>query len=219
MILLFSGGVDSYVAYHFLKKPQTVYFDLNTPYSQKEIRVVKDLIPKTIIEKVMDFSTRQEGDKAFIPYRNIHLAMLANKYSDNIVIAGLKDDKVNDKNETVFRQLSYLMTDMNNRHIWVNSPFWGLTKEDVVRWFLDNGGTKEKLLKTISCYSSEDTIYCGKCPACFRKFIAFRANGIYALQFINEDLMKDYLKKAEEGTHYIAERNKTIIKVLKEYGL
>jgi len=218
MILLFSGGIDSYVAWHYLYNPQTVYFDLNTPYSEKEKRVVKKLIPSTIIESVIDFSTRQKGDHAFVPYRNLHLALLANEYADHIVIAGLKDDMVNDKNQTVFRQFSYLMSDMTKRKIIVMSPFWHMTKEQVVGWFLENGGTKEQLLSTISCYTKTKKKYCGKCPACFRKWCALRANGIDDLPFHNIPLMLEYKDKAEKGV-YIPERNKTILKELKRYGI
>ena len=221
-ILLFSGGIDSYVAWHFLKNPPTVYFDLNTPYSQRELKVVKNLISSTIIEKVIDFSSRQEGDHAYVPYRNLHLALLANKYADRIIIAGLKDDKVNDKNERVFRQFSYLMSDMMGRQIAVISPFWDMTKEQVVSWFLHvYGGNEEDLLNTISCYTPEksswgkDSNYCGECPACFRKFVALRTNGIL-IPFHNYNLMMDYKKKAEEG-YYIPQRNVAILRVLKEY--
>lgn len=221
-ILLFSGGIDSYVAWYYLGQPKTVYFDLNTPYTKNEIAVIRNLIPTTIIEKVIDFSTRQEGEHAYVPYRNLHLALLANRYSDTIVIAGLKDDKVNDKNEKVFRQFSYLMSDMMERKIVVMSPFWNMTKEQVVSWFLNvYGGYKEDLLQTISCYtprvSSAIPNYCGECPACFRKFVALRANGIGNLPFHNYNLMREYLDKAVAGNVYIPERNKTIIQVLENY--
>jgi 7-cyano-7-deazaguanine synthase in queuosine biosynthesis len=221
-ILLFSGGIDSYVAWHYLGKPKTVYFDLNTPYSKAEIEVIKNLIPSTIVEKVIDFSTRQEGEHAFVPYRNLHLALLANKYADTIVIAGLKDDKVSDKNERVFRQFSYLMSDMMGRKIIVISPFWGMTKEDVVRWYIhDYCGNPVDLLNTISCYTPDKSTvyrdYCGQCPACFRKFVALKANGIHDLPFFNRELMVEYRDKAITGNFYIPERNQTILKVLKEY--
>lgn len=219
-ILLFSGGIDSYVAWYYLDRPKTVYFDLNTPYTRKEINVIRKLIPSTIIEKVIDFSSRQEGDHAYVPYRNLHLALLANKYSDTIVIAGLKDDKVNDKNERVFRQFSYLMSDMMERKIVVMSPFWGMTKEQVVSWFFNvYGGPKEDLLQTISCYTPTSSNYCGECPACFRKFIALRANGIDDLRFHNMKLMLDYKRKALEGREYIPERNATMIRELTRYGV
>lgn len=211
MILLFSGGIDSYIAYHYLGKPPTLYFNLNTRYSIKEMRVVKRLIPDTIIEKCIDFKDKEDPITAFIPYRNLHLALLANQYSDTIVIAGVKDDRVNDKNEVVFQKFSKLMSDMTNKKIMVMSPFWGSTKEQIVGWYLKNGGIKEALLSTISCYSSEDILFCGKCPACFRKWCALKANGIDDLIFTNDKLMWNYYDKAVEGSYYDPDRNRNII--------
>ena len=218
MILLFSGGLDSFIAYHYLGKPATVYFDLNTPYTTKEIKVVQKLIPNTVVEKVIDFSTRQIGKNAYVPYRNLHLALLANKYSNLIVMAGLADDKVNDKNEKVFRQFSYLMSDMMEKTITVMSPFWKMTKEQVVGWYLNiYQGDPKDLLNTISCYSPTKKTYCGSCPACFRRWCALRANGIDVLPFHNLELLQEYLQKAKEGRHYISERNATIIKEVERY--
>jgi len=216
MILLFSGGIDSYVAWHYLNKPPTVYFDLGTPYSQKEINVIQKLIPNTIIDTSLNLGDRQIGEKAYVPFRNLYLAMLAVKYSDVIVIAGLKDDDVSDKNEKIFIKFSELLSEMENRAIIVISPFWNMTKEEVIKWYLAFH-TSENLHKTISCYSNEPTNYCGKCPSCFRKWCALRSNGI-KLSFFNQSLMKEYLIKAEAG-HYIPERNNQIIKLVKEYLL
>jgi len=211
MILLFSGGIDSYVAYHYLNKPKTVYFNLNSRYSEKEIPVVKKLIPSTIIEKNLDLREREQAS-AIIPYRNLHLALLANHYSDTIVIAGLKDDVAEDKNQTIFKHFSDLMSKMGHRQIKVMSPFWHLTKAEIVGWFLKNGGTKEQLLSTISCYSETSLLYCGTCAACFRKWCALQANGITELEFKNDALMKEYYHKALNGTHYDRSRNLNIIK-------
>lgn len=215
MILLFSGGLDSYIAYHYLNKPQTLYFNLNTRYSAKELVVVKKLIPSTIIENCIDFQSREEKYSAFVPYRNLHLALLANKYSDTIVIAGVKDDNVNDKNQTIFEEFSRLMTKMMDKEIKVISPFWNATKVDIIKWFIQHGGTKEKLLSTISCYSEEDTLYCGACPACFRKWCALRAIGIDTLEFTNESLMRKYFDDALIGSKYDTDRNLNIIKQIR----
>lgn len=214
-ILLFSGGIDSFVAYHFLNKPKTLYFDLGTPYSEKELRVVQQLIPTTIIETCLDLGTRQIGENAYIPFRNLHIALLAARYSDKIIIAGLKDDAVSDKNEQVFDKFSKLMSEMEGREIIVYSPFWRVTKEDVVRLYLDLGAPREELLKTISCYSDEDTNYCGKCPSCFRKWCAFRANGI-DIPFHNDVLMARYFSDARAGK-YDKQRNEAIMREVKRY--
>lgn len=219
MILLFSGGIDSYVAYHYLRYPQTVYFDLKTPYTKKEKKVVKKLIPDTIIESSLDLSSRQIGEKAYIPFRNLYLAMLAVKYSDTIVIAGVKDDDVSDKNESIFKEFSRLLSTMENRPINVISPFWNMTKEQVVGWYqqylIINKVWGHSLLDTISCYSEENTNYCGKCPSCFRKWCALRANG-YDIDFYNMELMSEYLNRAL-SKQYIPERNDMIVKLIFEY--
>lgn len=217
MILLFSGGIDSYVAYHFLKKPQTVYFNLNTLYSQKEESVVRSLIPSTIVEYCIDFQSREEAFTAFVPYRNLHLALLANKYSDTIVIAGLKDDMVNDKNQSIFLQFSRLMTTMMGRTISVVSPFWNMTKVEVVRWFLNNGGTPKELLNTFSCYDPGETTYCGRCPACFRKWCALRACGIDDIHFTDKDVMREYFLNAKKGKYDKARNFNIITQVLQIY--
>ena len=219
MILLFSGGIDSYIAWHYLKHPQTVYFNLKTPYSDKEIKVIKELIPSTIIDNSLNLSDRQIGMNAYIPFRNLYLAMLANKYGDDIIIAGVKDDDVSDKNEPIFEQFSCLLSKLENRTISVRSPFWNSTKEDIVKWFLEKFPDKEKqLLRTVSCYSEEDTLYCGYCPSCFRKWCALKSNGI-DIPFYNVKLMIDYEQKARTG-HYIRERNELIIKLVEgELGI
>ena len=214
MILLFSGGIDSYVAYHYLGKPKTVYFDLGTPYTKKEIKVITQLIPETIIDHSLNLSSRQVGQNAYIPFRNLYLAMLASKYDDDIVIAGVKDDDVSDKNEQIFDDFTTLLSKLEDRPITVTSPFWKMTKEQVVAWYLQRYPA-DNLFNTVSCYSEEDTNYCGKCPSCFRKWCALRANNL-VVHFYNKPLMLEYKQKALDG-HYIPERNELIIKILKEH--
>jgi 7-cyano-7-deazaguanine synthase in queuosine biosynthesis len=215
-ILLFSGGIDSFCAYHYLGKPQTVYFDLKTRYAQKERKYVLQIIPSTIIDNSLNLSDREYGEKAYVPFRNLLLAAQAVKYSDTIYIAGLKDDKVSDKNESVFKRMSALLSEMERRQIQILSPFWEMTKAQVVEWYLKNvTSNPEKLLSTVSCYSEEDTNYCGKCPCCFRKWNALQANGI-DIDFYNESLIDEYYNKALQG-EYIPERNTSIIQVIDAY--
>jgi len=193
MILLFSGGMDSYIAWHYLGKPATVYFDLGTPYAQKEIKVVKELVPTTIIEDCLSLKSRQIGDY-FIPYRNLFFALLANKYSDDIIMAGLKDDGIEDKNEAIFAEWSDMLSRMINRKITVRSPFWQMTKENIIGWYIKKVGDIDSLKKTVSCYSEADTNYCGKCRSCLKKWAPFWNNGI-KFQYYNKSLMLMYYTK------------------------
>ncbi len=215
-ILLFSGGIDSYVAWHYLDKPQTVYFDIGSKYSEKEVEFVSALIPSTIIDRSLFLGDTEQEDSAYIPFRNLFFALLGAKYADTIIIAGLKDDMVSDKNEDIFKEFSMLMTTLESRKLKVVSPFWHLTKSQVVKWFMDNvDWSGHMLLNTISCYSGE--VYCGKCPACFRKWCALKDNNIDGLDyFYNNNLLEEYYNAAVAGK-YVKERNETILKVVGEY--
>lgn len=214
MILLFSGGIDSFVAYHYLGKPQTIYFDLRTRYAEKEKMVIKKLIPWTVIDNSLNLRDREYGDKAYVPFRNLLLACQAVKYSDTIVIAGVADDQVSDKSKEVFQKFSILLSELENRSITVCSPFWDLTKEKVVKWYIENVGD-DLLLETVSCYSAGNETYCGTCPSCFRKWCALRANG-YDLKFYNKDLMSQYYQDALNNK-YTPDRCSLIIREIDAY--
>ena len=215
-ILLFSGGLDSFIAYHYLNKPECVYFDIGLPVCQEEIRVIKELgIPVTIDKSVNLADREEEGDNKFIPGRNLYYAMLACKYSDTIIMAGLADDNVNDKNANIFKEFSRTLSILNDREIKVISPFWQHTKADIVRWYLDQGLSKEELIKTGSCYDLTKGNYCGRCTCCFRKWVALWVNGIQ-MPFYNRDLMANYFKKARRGT-YVSQRNDNIIRAVREF--
>jgi 7-cyano-7-deazaguanine synthase in queuosine biosynthesis len=215
MILLFSGGVDSYIAWHYLNKPKTIYFDLNSAYSQREQKVIKELIPQTEIDACLDLSTREQDD-FYIPFRNLYLAMLACRFSDNIVIVGIKGDDVSDKTPEIFQKFSSILSEMEEKTITIWSPFWHYTKDQIVEWYLYNVGSTYNLLQTISCYNShEDTNYCGRCTSCFRKWVAFRNNGIN-ITFHSQQILDIYLLKAKEG-YYVTERNDSIITAVEAY--
>lgn len=218
-VLLFSGGIDSFVGYHYLKKTlgledlKTVYFDLGAPYNKREIEVVKQLIPDTIIDESLKVGDTQRGVNAYIPYRNLLIAMLCSKYGKHLWICGLKDDKVEDKNEKAFEIMTNCLNAISKPEdeIKIDSPFWNMTKAEVVKWYLDNIDPEGKdLLKTISCYSdNEISNYCGKCPSCFRKFNALKENGL-DIEFYNQELVDDYIRRADQ---YEPQRRDSILKL------
>ena len=215
-ILLFSGGIDSFVAYYFLGKPKTLYFDLKNRYSEKEKKVIKRLIPTTIIDDTLNLGDIEKKN-ANIPFRNLFLAMKASaKYADKVYIVGIKDDKVSDKNKKIFKTFSDLLSKLEGRKIEILSPFWEMSKKEILIWYLERGLSKETLLKTISCYSSsKNTTYCGKCACCFRKWVALYSIGI-KLPFYNKKLINVYRKRCQNN-YYTKERNKITLIVIKQY--
>jgi 7-cyano-7-deazaguanine synthase len=214
MVLLASGGIDSFVAYHYLGKPQTIYFDICGRYSHLEYCTCKLLFPGIIVDHSLELGPIEQ-DNAHVPFRNLFFAMMAAaRYSDTVHIAGIKDDKMTDKNMEFFDEISALLSRLEDRSIRIISPFWGMTKSDIVRWYLSHGGTKEELLKTVSCYSGEH--YCGKCASCFRKWVALWSCGI-KLEFTNEKMMAMYRERCKLGD-YNPERNRETLEVLDAYG-
>ena len=63
------------------------------------------------------------------------------------------------------------------RKFEISSPFKDRTKTDLVSIYLHEGGTKENLLQSYSCYEGREK-HCGHCKACFRKWVALENNGI-----------------------------------------
>ena len=218
-VLLYSGGVDSFVAYHYLGMPKCVYFDLNSKYSQREINFIHDQEPARDSRLKIDTSLSflgalEEGENAYIPFRNLYLAMTAvAKYSDKVYIAGVKDDKVSDQGRGVHEIWSAHLSQLEGRTIEVSSPFYDMTKADVVQWYV-KGFNKLSLLNTVSCFAEGNAtaIYCGNCNACFRKAVALFSVGL-KLPFYNKTIIDHYSKSIGTG-HYDKQREENMEKYI-----
>ncbi|GAH54241.1 unnamed protein product, partial [marine sediment metagenome] len=74
--LLYSGGLDSFIAYHYIKKHGTsaipVYVKVGARYQNKELTAVEKTLPGTHILDGINLSNREEPN-ANIPGRNFHL--------------------------------------------------------------------------------------------------------------------------------------------------
>lgn len=211
-ILCFSGGLDSVIAWYFLGKPKCIYFDCSN-YSEAEKRSVQAINPDCIISKALDFREFEKGQNAYIPHRNIMMAAVASNYGSNVIIAGVMDDQIQDKNQEAFSLMSEVLSKTSKKPVKVTSPFWSSTKSNIVSWFLNNVKyAKDVINVSTSCYNNEQ--YCGHCSSCFRKACALWDNGI-RLSFTDINLVIDYYEKAQRG-QYSKERNESIIKYVKE---
>jgi hypothetical protein len=199
--------MDSVIAWYYLGQPDCIYFDTGTVYAGKEYHAILNLGIPCEVDKSLDFS-RNSG--IYIPHRNLLFASRASQYGQNVIIAGLKDDMVEDKTEWAFDVMSYCLTAIGRETILVSSPFWEMTKSDICRWFLNNVPFAENILrKSISCYNGSGIAACNHCESCFRKACALFDNGI-SVPFFNDKMIHEYQAKAVHG-HYDPERNKSII--------
>lgn len=214
-VLLFSWGIDSYIAYKWYEskweKVIPLYVDLWTVYWLVEWKNVKRLLPNTI--KIKCLIPQTENENAFIPARNLLLATIWLQYWDEIIFWWLKDDNCEDKNKFIFEEFSNILTKISRKTVKVISPFWDMTKNDIVEWYLKQWYSVKNLKQTVSCYNWKH--YCWKCPSCFRKWVVFNNNWI-KIPFYNEDLIIKYKKKMESG-EYNEERAKITLNVINNY--
>ncbi|WP_229399924.1 7-cyano-7-deazaguanine synthase [Micromonospora okii] len=182
-ILLFSAGLDSFPAWHYLGKPPTLYFDSGHYGRQQEIDTVRALAAAhgmdLEISNELDLSRRATPQGDLIRFRNVLFAMLAALRADVIWCVGVKGDHTADKSPEAFARMSEMLTAFAGRPIRVDSPFWDMTKSEIVAWYLQAGLPVDELLQTFSCATPGTAFtHCGRCPSCLRRWIALTNNDI-----------------------------------------
>jgi len=183
-ILLFSAGLDSFPAWHYLGQPPALYFDLGHRYATQERAAIEALTQATGIEVTISDELRLgtwEAEDAIIAMRNVHLAMLAANRAETVWCIGVKGDHTLDKSRIAFADMSAFLTRMSGHPVWVDSPFWNMTKTEIVAWYLARRLPVEHLLLTFSCSRTDgQTVHCGRCSSCLRRWISLVNNGINA---------------------------------------
>lgn len=208
-VLCLSGGIDSVIAWYYLNQPKAVYFNTGVPSTQKELNALNNLG----IPYIEDHSLKINSGEIYIPHRNLLFASRASTYNPVVFMAGLADDMVEDKTEEAFSVMSKCLSFIGKEDVFVYSPFWRYTKDDLVLWFMANNGHAESILRIASSCYSDTEHQCMECPACFRKASALFNVGI-KLHFSNDALLKEYYEKAVNG-YYHPRRNESIINYCK----
>ncbi len=231
-VLLYSGGLDSYIAYFYLRdtfdyNPKLLYVPLGHRYQQQEIDAIHRTTEYMDDKHVLFDSTlalgRWEEDNAHIPLRNSFLAHTAALYgADRIwLITQEGETDLPDRSFSGYLRMSELLTVLSMREVKVDTPFWTMSKVDMVKWYKEQGLPIPGLLKTHSCYAAgRGKKPCGNCGACFRRFIAFYLNDIkeeYELHPLETNLAKDYLRRARLG-QYAGKRGKEILDAFRKAG-
>tara|TARA_Y100000310_G_scaffold267782_1_gene279987 strand:- start:17976 stop:18695 length:720 start_codon:yes stop_codon:yes gene_type:complete len=233
-VLLFSGGVDSLIAYYYLNKPKCLYVNVGSRYSKKELINCLELVTKINEEgddlkleinlEAISLGQWEEID-ANLPLRNAFLIMTASYYGDKIwLILQKGETSIPDRTKEFCKDISNLLTLLHGKKIEVDSPFWNMTKNSMVKWFMKNVGKEKLLHHTFSCFKDNgkyDLQPCGECNACFRKAIAFSHNNIEVDKWKNNIKkwkgIQTYIKKMKEGK-YDEERTNETFEVLKKWG-
>ena len=179
-ILMYSGGLDSYVMKHILAVPdkECLFVRMKTKENEIEEKYIKQYFLNVNITELS--LVQFELQNKIIPFRNHFLCLLAAQYSNNILFAFTAGDTTRDKDFTFKRQMEEVLDYFALSEDKVNfpgpyrveMPFKKYTKTEIIRLYLDKGFSGEDLIyKSASCYNGVE-IGCGKCRSCLRKYTA-----------------------------------------------
>lgn len=193
-VKLISGGVDSFIMAKQFPAGKNVYVDFGQPYKEAELSALARLGIE--FEIVTIHHQQKVGENIFIPDRNLAMAALvAMLYDpDRILIAGLRDDNCVDKTPVEFERISDLLSRYASHPIKVMSPYWKISKGEVVQNFCREFPW-EQLVDTFSCYNPQDGQPCGDCPACLRRVVALETNGVDTGLSLSDRVIREYLPK------------------------
>lgn len=190
-LLLFSGGMDSYMMWRLLGEPECLYVMLGHRYMRREIATIEKLQDYVGWDRLqVHYSSRitlddMERDDAFIPNRNLFLlttAVTEFPHKNEVYLGALYGEASRDKSGRFMRSAGRLLRYMNRSHVHISAPYRWYTKAGLVKHFLSNFPNDVDILKmTSACYGKVlpyGAVGCGECNACFRRWVAMSLNGI-----------------------------------------
>lgn len=171
-VLLYSGGMDSYIIDKLWKPDVKLYIDYGTKQTAQERKRLSD----DVIVKEVDLSQYIESDGiSTIPLRNLLFAAIAINYGDIIAIGGVKEDLHFDKTKKFAKRTTKLFNSVLNkeqskRKVKVVVPYKKYTKTQLIKMYIAQGGSIQELKNNSwSCYNPINNKECGMCNPCKRK--------------------------------------------------
>jgi len=167
IVLLFSPGLDSYLANRILLKREDIslhriYFKLNSVYTKPEENFLLDKYSgkcwnDVIFSSMLNIKYVEKFD-AYVPNRNLMFVTAASAkfpYAGEIYINGMKDDRVSDNNRELFEEYSKTLSKSIGHKVEIKSLFWDIEKGEAVKNYINEGGQILNLVKnTYSCFSN-----------------------------------------------------------------
>ena len=197
-VLLYSGGMDSLMFDYLMKPDVLLYIPTGSEYEMIESSKIRllgkygylDKNKLVVLPRVLNLS-KFERDDAIVPNRNAHLMLLASMYGEDLILGSVQGDRSFDKDPIFYQKMTDLLNHMWKEQHWteervfkVSSPYKDKTKTEIVKEYLEKGGSADALLLSWSCYDPQSRFLfdpdraCGWCKPCFRKWISLHNNNI-----------------------------------------
>lgn len=203
-VLLYSGGMDSWLIDKLWKPDVRLFFDIGTGNNKQELERVKKRGDVEIIHLPLA-QFEQKDNNYYLPLRNLHFVLYAAHYGDVICVGATGSSTHRDKNE-VFATLcenniNYLREEDGAPPIKVVMPYRGKSKTDILAEYLSQGGDIEECYReTFSCYNpGPNGEPCMDCTSCLSKFTAFYNNGYRFGTRMTEKFIENTLKLNSSG--------------------
>lgn len=174
-VLLYSGGMDSYIISKLWKPDVRVYIDYHT----QQTAIERSKLPSDVIIVDLPLNRFMSDDgKNVIVLRNLIFSAIAVNFGDVIALGGVADDIHFDSDEEFVNDVTVLFNKFFDhegmQNVVVTVPYKKYTKEQLLELYVDAGYSLDDLLnESWSCYTPrDDGTECCMCPACKRKIDA-----------------------------------------------
>ena len=192
--LAYSGGLDSYLGYRRARYEGLdlvmYHVDLGHPQAANEWATIEaqglDGMTMAINLSLMHLGAYRGMDTHIVPGRNLTLAVIGAHLAPEVWICAVEGERHpygnRDKSVEFYHATSAALT-----YSWqplrpettLVAPFGMFTKAQAIASARHSYGvTADDLALTHSCYNDPPPSRCGKCIACFHRWLALYANGI-----------------------------------------
>ena len=170
-IVLLSGGMDSLITHKLFRPNDTpVFVHTGSRYAAHDLRRARKFAPDLVEVRLPALREEASG---VVPHRNILLlALVANLLdAEQVAVSSPRGELIWDQQTAFHRAAERVL-----RGVTIINPLRKYTKAQAVHAWLRKRSAHE-LLRSRSCYASSDG-QCGQCPACVKRWIALRLNGL-----------------------------------------
>ena len=182
-VVLFSGGVNSICLAAKYPDAALLYVDTGNLESPVEKLAAYDIArmlgrSASFYVEMAPYIGKWRKQNGYTPNKNFFLVGIGSFYATIVLLGvGLENEKGNRPSigfcESVGSAISF---DSSNVFVSAKAPFIEQSKVNIVKDYIDNGGSEEILKASISCYNRNGR--CGDCNPCFNRYVALKNNGI-----------------------------------------
>lgn len=190
-VILLSGGMDSLISHRlFYPDAEPVFVHSGSRYAMHDWRLAVQQVPHV---RVLDAPDLKELSSGVVPHRNaVLLATVANQMdAHEIIVSAPRGEIIWDQQPPFHRAMEKVL-----KGVRILNPLRRLTKTQAVAAWLARGLPRAELLASRSCYSTS-AHQCGECPACVKRWVALKNNGI--AEFYHQDPREYAMEIAQES--------------------